>query len=111
MDSASSYLDWARRNLEANGHTGRYHRLERSLPPKAGYDLVYADVAALTDERLAGLSALLGDQGTLVLVGGSRTETPDIPGLVAREVTPQTIPHDFGRTPKVHRCWLICRER
>jgi len=111
VDSASSYLDWARRNLEANGHTGRCHRLERSVPPKASYDLVYADVAALTDERLAGLSALLGDQGTLVLVGGSRAETPDIPGLVAREVTPQTIPHDFGRTPKVHRCWLICRER
>ena len=110
-DASSSYLDWARRNLAANGFSGKGHHLERSPRPGTSFGLVYADVAALTEELVATLPDLLSANGTLVLVGGPRSVLPDIPRLDAEEITPQTIPHDFERTPKVHRCWLLRHQR
>ena len=109
IDGASSYLDWAERNLKANGFAGKRHRLERSLRQGTTFDLVYADVSALAGLGAADLATLLAPNGTVILVGGPHATMPDMPGLSVEDATARTIPHDFERTPKIHRCWLLRR--
>ena len=109
IDGASSYLDWAERNLKANGFAGKRHRLERSLRQGTTFDLVYADVSALAGLDAADLATLLAPNGTVILVGGPHATMPDMPGLSVEDATARTIPHDFERTPKIHRCWLLRR--
>ena len=107
IDGASSYLDWAERNLKANGFAGKRHRLERKLLTDTVYDLVYADVSALAGLGVTDLTTFLAPSGTVILVGGPHATIPDMPGLSVEDATARTIPHDFERTPKIHRCWLL----
>ena len=107
IDGASSYLDWAERNLKTNGFAGKRHRLERKLLTDTVYDLVYADVSALAGLGVTDLTTFLAPSGTVILVGGPHATIPDMPGLSVEDATARTIPHDFERTPKIHRCWLL----
>ena len=112
VDPSSSYLDWARRNLDANGFSGKRHRTQRALDARATFDLVYADSSALGQRTLADIAELLAPDGTVVLTSSRRDFRIDDAELAAadltlEDVTAKTIPHDFSRTPKVHRCLLL----
>jgi 23S rRNA (guanine2445-N2)-methyltransferase / 23S rRNA (guanine2069-N7)-methyltransferase len=112
VDESSSYLDWAGRNLAANGYTGKQHRLVRSLPAGRTFDLLYVDSALLALWPLDRLAELLAPKGSIVLVSHQRTYRIDADelahlGLAFEDASARTIPHDFARTPKIHRCLLL----
>ncbi|RVU96691.1 bifunctional 23S rRNA (guanine(2069)-N(7))-methyltransferase RlmK/23S rRNA (guanine(2445)-N(2))-methyltransferase RlmL [Coriobacteriales bacterium OH1046] len=124
VDPAQSYLDWARRAMEENGFSGRRYRFERSelaawlrSARRSGraFDLVYCDASAIAGcvlpEQIAGM---LASDGTLILMAGPRTFEIDgraleAAGFSLEDMTARTIPPDFERTPKIHRCWLVTR--
>ena len=117
VDPASSYLAWAERNLEANGVRARTERAEIAgwLARASRYDLIYADASAFpSQETLLQAARALTPGGRLVLTARSRTfkledAALEAAGFSVEDVTARTIPHDFERTPKIHRCWLISR--
>ena len=64
-------------------------------------------VALITDA-----AALLADDGVLVFSTNLRSFTLDeaaLGHLAITDVTAETIPPDFSRTPKIHRCYLVRR--
>jgi len=133
VDLSRTYLDWARRNLELNGFAGREHVLIQAdalawlaAAPAGGWDLIYLDPPTFSNsKRMSGTLDVQRDhaaadarrqRGCWVPVGHwclppifSRFELDRdaLPGLVAEDITRATIPKDFERNPRIHRCWLI----
>jgi 23S rRNA (guanine2445-N2)-methyltransferase / 23S rRNA (guanine2069-N7)-methyltransferase len=138
LDLSNTYLDWASRNFAQNGLDGARHRLERAdciewlrqaaaAPDAARFDLIFLDPptfsrskrmesvldvqrdhAALIDQCMA----LLAPGGLLVFSTNAQRFRID-PALEARwqlkDVSTQTIPFDFERNPRIHRCYEITR--
>ena len=117
VDSAQSYLDWARRNLAANSFSAQLKKTDPAalLSQSARYGIVYCDVAAIPSPSLiVNAAGLLAPSGSLVLTSSARAFKLDenalrAVGLTCEDVTPRTIGDDVARTPKIHRCWLISR--
>ncbi|MBQ4492780.1 MAG: 23S rRNA (guanine(2445)-N(2))/(guanine(2069)-N(7))-methyltransferase, partial [Deltaproteobacteria bacterium] len=69
---------------------------------------VQRDAVAL----LNAASKLLKPQGILIFSCNFRRfcfEPEKLTGLVAQDISAQTIPEDFARSPRIHRCWLLKR--
>jgi len=67
---------------------------------------VQRDHAALIDDA----AALLSDDGVLVFSTNARTFTIDkgaLGHLAIEDISASTIPQDFGRNPRIHRCYLV----
>lgn len=139
VDMSATYLDWAERNMRANGLTGDAHYFEQAdvtrwvtEERRSGqrYDLVFVDVPTFSNskamgrrtwdvqrdhvELLVGVSRLLAPGGTAIFSCNLRTFKPDGDelarlGVALEDITSRTIPHDFARTPNVHRCFLMRR--
>ncbi len=169
VDLSQTYLDWARRNLEANGfpcdgagaqpaggaRPGRgarggrpaggkaparaAHHLERAdvmdwirdaRRARRTFDLIFVDPPTFSNskamgrrtwdvqrdhvELLVGVSRLLAKDGVAVFSCNLRGFKPDVAelarlGVELEDVTADTIPHDFERNPKIHRCYLVRR--
>ena len=140
VDLSQTYLDWAQRNMRANGFAGKAHRFERAdvmqwLARAAArlerYDLVFCDPptfsnsksksAAVFDvqrdhaELLRRISVVLAPDGIIVFSCNLRSfkldeEALATAGLHAQDITARTIPHDFERNPKIHRCYLLAAD-
>ena len=139
VDLSSTYLDWARRNMQANGFVGPQHRFARAdalswLGQAADrgetFDLVFCDPPTFSNSKamrassfevqrdhvalLAAIERILAPEGAIVFSCNRRSFKLDAPaleaaGLVARDITPETIPHDFARTQKIHHCFVVKR--
>lgn len=139
VDLSQTYLDWARRNMEANGFDGPEHAFERAdvmtwitecRRKPLRYDLIFVDPPTFSNskamgkrtwdvqrdhvELLIGASRLLTEGGEIVFSCNLRTFKPDVDalakyGVVLEDVTAQTIPHDFERNPRIHQCYLARR--
>ena len=94
------------------------------------YELIFCDVPTFSNsqrmrkssfdvqrdhaELLIGVSRLLAKGGTCVFSCNLRGFKPDVSalakaGVTIEDITPETIPFDFARTPKVHHCYLVRR--
>ena len=100
------------------------------------WDLVFCDVPTFSNskgmgsrsfdvqrdhvELLIGVSRLLtrgkgeGVGGTCVFSCNLRTFKPDVEalakaGVAIKDITAQTIPEDFSRNPRIHKCYLVTR--
>ncbi|WP_080797929.1 class I SAM-dependent methyltransferase [Arabiibacter massiliensis] len=139
VDLSQTYLDWARRNMEQNGFAGEEHTFERGdvMPwireaRRTGrrFDLVFVDPPTFSNskamgkrtwdvqrdhvELLIGVSRLLSEEGEAVFSCNLRTFKPDEEalakyGVKLEDITAQTIPHDFERNPRIHKCYLVRR--
>lgn len=139
VDLSSTYLDWAQRNMEANGFVDRSHVYVRSDvvswirdARRVGerYDLIFVDPPTFSNsksmgartwdvqrdhvELLVGVSRLLSRDGVAVFSCNLRTFRPDFAelerlGVELEDVTQQTIPRDFERNPRIHKCYLLRR--
>jgi len=139
LDLSNTYLDWARRNLELNGFSGPAHRLlqgdclewledaAKMDPPERRYGLIFLDPPTFSSSkrmesafdvqrdhpRLIGWAArLLTPDGILLFSNNYRRFRLDrdaLAGLQVEEISASTIPEDFRRNPKIHRCWRITR--
>lgn len=133
VDLSSTYLAWARENLALNGFSGPRHVLERAdcrawlaaQPPRPRFDLIYMDPPTFSkSKRMQGVLdvqrdhvALIRGALRLLKAGGAlvfsthytrfRLE-PDALGAVSIEdLSAATLPRDFARHPRMHRCYRI----
>jgi 23S rRNA (guanine2445-N2)-methyltransferase / 23S rRNA (guanine2069-N7)-methyltransferase len=140
VDLSNTYLDWAKRNLQLNGLDPSAHALVRAdvlawleRTEKEGgprFDVVFCDPPSFSTSNamsgtldvqrdhialLRGAAALLSDGGTLVFSTNLRKFRLDEEGLAAaglraEDVSASTIPPDFARNPRIHRCFLLRRQ-
>ena len=140
VDMSATYLDWARRNMANNGFSGRAHRFERAdvmqwiteaRRDRRLFDLVFVDPPTFSNsksmgrrtwdvqrdhvELLIGVSRLLREGGHAVFSCNLRTFKPDFEslekyGVEIEDITAQTIPHDFERNPRIHKCFIVRRK-
>ena len=138
VDLSTTYVDWTRRNLEANGYAqGRAHRLVRADCLKwlreavhsggQDYDLILLDPPSFSNSKrmqetldiqrdhaqLIALAArLLSEHGVLIFSSNRRRFRLDeaaLGGLRAQDCSEWSTPPDFQRNPGIHRCWFIRR--
>ena len=139
VDLSRPSLDWAQRNMARNGFTGPEHEfiqadvirwVSEQRRTKNRWDLVFCDVPTFSNSRrmrsssfdvqrdhaelLIGVSRLLTRDGTCVFSCNLRTFKLDEAalakaGVVAEDITAQTIPEDFARNPRIHKCYLLRR--
>ena len=137
VDMSQTYLDWAKRNMQRNGFRGRQYRYVKDdvtrwvyTEAKSGrrYDLIFCDPPTFSNSKTMGertwaiqrdhvnllmaLADLLAEGGTIVFSCNLRKFKLDEAalgeaGLSVRDITVQTIPHDFERTMRVHHCYLL----
>ena len=125
VDSSASYLAWARDNLELNGLAEPKHELvsedAREFLARAGrrFDLCLLDPPSFSTragapdldvqrDHRALIEAALGvlvPGGALYFSTNHQRFEPRLGGLSATDITRETAPPDYRRTP--HRCWRI----
>jgi 23S rRNA (guanine2445-N2)-methyltransferase / 23S rRNA (guanine2069-N7)-methyltransferase len=133
VDLSATYLQWCADNLRENGIGGAKHRLVQAdamewLEHDEGeYDLIFCDpptfsnskraddfdVQALHVELLRSAVARLSRDGVLYFSNNYRRFRLD-DATVAQfadcvEISRETIPPDFERNPRIHRCWRLQR--
>ncbi|MBI1396045.1 MAG: methyltransferase domain-containing protein [Betaproteobacteria bacterium] len=134
VDLSRTYLDWARRNLAANGLLDDRHSLVRAdartwlTEAQAGgrrFDCIVLDPPAYSSsKRMVGVfdvqrdhPGVIGAAASLLAPGGELffscnltgfRLSPDLPGLAVEDITDRTVPEDF-RNRSIHRCWRIRR--
>jgi 23S rRNA (guanine2445-N2)-methyltransferase / 23S rRNA (guanine2069-N7)-methyltransferase len=132
VDLSTTYLDWARRNMECNGLTGPEHAFARAdvstwiaEQPDAAFDLVFCDPPTFSNSArmegtfdvrrdhqalLGGLRRVIADDGALVFSTNSRSFRLDEREVGAfyeiDDITERTTPEDFARK-RPHRCYRL----
>lgn len=139
VDLSRTYLDWAERNMERNGFTGRDHEFVQADVVRwvteqrhtyNRWDLVFCDPPTFSNskrmgrdvfdvqrdhaELLIGISRLLTANGVCLFSCNLRGFEPDTEklaraGVEIRDVTEGTIPEDFKRNAKIHHVYLVKR--
>lgn len=137
VDMSATYLEWARKNFAANGISGARHEFARANclewleRERRRFDLIFLDPPTFSNSKgmdgeldiqrdhvkLIGMAArLLAPGGTLLFSTNNRRfamDTDAVAGagkprpLGVEEITRRTIPKDFERNPRIHKCWLI----
>jgi len=141
VDMSATYLRWAEKNLALNGFSGPDHRLVRAdcvtwlkeqVMKGAGrprYGVIFLDPPTFSSsKRMEGVfdiqrdhvelifkaAKLLDEDGMLFFSTNFRRFRLDkraLRPLQVEEISKATIPEDFKRNSKIHRCWLITWER
>jgi 23S rRNA (guanine2445-N2)-methyltransferase / 23S rRNA (guanine2069-N7)-methyltransferase len=134
VDMSRTYLDWAQRNLEINGITGRQHALvqadcrewlQESAHRKERYDLIFLDPPTFSNsKRMEGVLDVERDHGSLIdasakllapgglLVFSTNAQRFKLEEELAtrydiKDISAATLPRDFERNPRIHRCFEI----
>ncbi len=136
VDLSNTYLAWAKRNMELNGFTGPQHQfvranvrewLDQAVRDQL-FDLVFCDPPTFSNSKAMGersfevqrdhvelltkIKRLLAPGARVMFSCNLRNFKLDeealvAAGLVVRDISPETIPADFARTPKIHYCFEI----
>lgn len=131
VDLSATYLEWASRNLAANGFTGRNHQLAQAdaftflAADRARYGLIFVDPPTFSNSSAAADFDVQRDHVRLLKACGERLEPGGIivfsnnyrrfrldrdaldPVFDIEDWTKPSIPEDFARTPRIHGCWLM----
>ncbi len=137
VDLSRTYLAWAERNMAINGFSGAGHTfvnadvrtwLDQEKERGSRYDVVFCDPPTFSNSKrtegrtfdvardhvalLQQIKDVLAPGGVVVFSCNLRTFALDeravcALGFAVRDVTAQTIPHDFSRTPIIHRCYVL----
>jgi 23S rRNA (guanine2445-N2)-methyltransferase / 23S rRNA (guanine2069-N7)-methyltransferase len=131
VDLSRTYLDWARRNLEANGFTGPRHALVQAdclrwiAEARGKYGLVFLDPPSFsTSKRMRGTldvqrdhvrlitdtARLLTPDGVLLFSTNLRTFRLDREALsvfALTDLSRATLPRDFERSARMHHLWRL----
>ena len=133
VDLSGTYLEWCATNLSLNGFAGAQHRLVQAdalrwlEAEKNRYDVIFCDPPTFSNsaraddfdiqrEHVRLLRACvdrLTTDGVLYFSNNFRRFKLDAEGVgeFARceEISAQTIPPDFERNARIHRCWRLMR--
>ncbi|MCF7933297.1 MAG: bifunctional 23S rRNA (guanine(2069)-N(7))-methyltransferase RlmK/23S rRNA (guanine(2445)-N(2))-methyltransferase RlmL [Spirochaetia bacterium] len=131
VDSSATYLKWAEENMRLNGYGGMNHFYYKSdcitwlQSNKDQFDLIFLDPPTFSNSKSRkdsfdvqqdhrGLIMLamrhLTPNGTLIFSNNFRKFVLDArleQQYLIEEITDASIPEDFVRNQKIHRCWLI----
>jgi 23S rRNA (guanine2445-N2)-methyltransferase / 23S rRNA (guanine2069-N7)-methyltransferase len=130
VDLSQTYLDWAARNLERNGFEPAVHKLVRAdsfeflQSRSAMYDLIYVDPPTFSNSQPAEdfdvqrdhvrLLALCGERllpGGMILFSNNfrrfRLDEAGLGDYVIRDTSQRSIPFDFERNQRIHKCYEI----
>ncbi|WBA55972.1 bifunctional 23S rRNA (guanine(2069)-N(7))-methyltransferase RlmK/23S rRNA (guanine(2445)-N(2))-methyltransferase RlmL [Providencia sp. 21OH12SH02B-Prov] len=133
VDMSRTYLEWAEKNLQANGLTGRQHRLVQAdclnwlANSHEQFDLIFIDPPTFSNSKrmdgtfdvqrdhiqlISHLKRMLRRGGTIMFSNNKRgfkmdSEALGDLGLQAEEITAKTRSEDFARNRQIHNCWLI----
>jgi 23S rRNA (guanine2445-N2)-methyltransferase / 23S rRNA (guanine2069-N7)-methyltransferase len=138
VDLSRNYLDWASKNMKANGFAGAHHQyialdvltfIENEKRRAEKYDLAVVDPPTYSNSKrtdqdwdvqkhhaqlLISLCDCLADQATVYFSANLRTMRLDESALSSRysvrDITSQTIPEDF-RNKRIHRCWKLIKRQ
>ena len=132
IDLSRTYLDWAERNLELNGFAGPRNQLLQAdclqwlrEGSRERYDLIFLDPPTFSNsKRMEEVLDVQRDHGTLIegcmrrLAPGGvlifstnaqrfRLEPALQERYAVRDVSAATLPRDFERNPRIHRCFEL----
>jgi 23S rRNA G2069 N7-methylase RlmK/C1962 C5-methylase RlmI/23S rRNA G2445 N2-methylase RlmL len=134
VDMSRTYLDWAERNLSINGFHGPAHELvqadcrewlQESASKPTRYDLIFLDPPTFSNsKRMEGVLDIERDHGALIDACGKLLAADGLlvfstnaqkfkldDALLARynvrDISGATLPRDFERNPRIHRCFEI----
>jgi 23S rRNA (guanine2445-N2)-methyltransferase / 23S rRNA (guanine2069-N7)-methyltransferase len=134
VDMSATYLDWAQRNLAANGFSGSQHELVRAdciawlkdaVAERRQYDLIFLDPPTFSNSKrmddildvqrdhhalIDRCMALLAPGGKLVFSTNAQKfrMDADIGGLYkVTDISRATLPKDFERNPRIHQCYEL----
>ena len=135
VDMSKTYLDWAKCNMELNGYTGEIHQfiqtdvigwLKKNHSKR--YGLIFLDPPSFsTSKRMQSTfdiqrdhvdliqhtCKLLRPDGKLIFSNNLRHFKMDLKALSEfkiKNISRQTLPKDFERNPRIHNCWIICKQ-
>ena len=133
IDLSNTYLDWAHENLLLNGFGDPKHELYRAdclhwldqQEPGPRFDLIFVDPPTFSNsKRMEGVLdvqrdhegmirrslKLLRPSGRLVFSTNYtrfKLDAPALADLGVDDISTQTIPKDFERNTRIHRCFVI----
>ncbi len=135
VDMSRTYIDWARSNMEINGFRGESHEFVQAdclqwLAEDNGkrHDLIFLDPPTFSNSKrmeqefdvqrdhvglIRSTLTRLAPEGLLLFSTNFRKFKLDaeaLSDLSVADITPQTIPQDFERDARVHRCYEIRRQ-
>lgn len=132
VDMSNTYLQWAKKNFEANKIKG-YHQFVKADCVKwvatndKFYDLIFVDPPSFSNSKsmddswdvqrdhvhfLQSVRKRLNPGGKIIFSNNLRhfKLDPDLAEklqLSITEITKETIPLDFERNKRIHHCWLL----
>jgi 23S rRNA (guanine2445-N2)-methyltransferase / 23S rRNA (guanine2069-N7)-methyltransferase len=134
VDMSNTYLNWAQRNFELNGLAPGPNGLvqadcrvwlEDSARGRERYDLIFIDPPTFSNSKrmegvldvdrdhgvlIDGCARLLAPGGVIVFSTNSQRFRLD-ESLAQRydlvDISAKTLPHDFERNPRIHRCFEV----
>ncbi|HEX7342208.1 MAG TPA: bifunctional 23S rRNA (guanine(2069)-N(7))-methyltransferase RlmK/23S rRNA (guanine(2445)-N(2))-methyltransferase RlmL [Rhodanobacteraceae bacterium] len=131
VDLSATYLEWASRNLERNGFTGRAHRLVQAdamafvEQTRERYGLIYVDPPTFSNSSrasdfdvqrdhvrlLKACARRLELDGTVVFSNNFQRFKLDHEALADTleivDWSQASIPFDYARRTDIHGCWLL----
>lgn len=131
VDLSATYLQWCSDNLRLNGLGGARHRLVQAdvlqwlLADRGEYDLIFCDPPTFSNSAraddfdvqrdhvrlLQAAMARLAFGGTLYFSNNYRRFRLDENAIAAfahcEDISPETVPADFARNPRIHRAWRL----
>jgi len=135
VDSSRSYLEWARNNFRLNHLNPEKHDfiqadcLEWLKNENRCFDLIFLDPPTFSNSKnrnaffdiqkdypglLRQAARLLSTGGRIIFSNNFRKFKMDpilFPELAIEDITARTIPPDFQRNPRVHRCWIVTHRK
>jgi len=138
VDMSKTYLEWAQRNMDLNNVSNDNYFIradcrewleEQTKKPKRdqAYDLIFLDpptfsnskrmetTLSIQEDHVALIKQalqLLNEGGVLYFSTNFRRfklDTEALEKFNIENISADTIPEDFSRTPKIHYCWEITR--
>ncbi len=132
IDMSNTYLDWAKRNMRINGYNQSSHQFVRAdcidwlqKIHNESYGLIFIDPPTFSNSKkmedvfdvqrdhvqiIKDAANLLDDDGLMIFSNnyrGFKLDKSLETDFKVKNITAQTIPKDFERTPKFHQCWMI----
>ncbi len=134
VDMSSTYLNWACDNFELNGfdvESEQYRFVKADCVDWLGkaegkYDLIFMDPPSFSNSKkmegvldiqrdhvslIENAMKLLTEEGVLVFSNNLRSfklDEESLTDFAFSDVSARSIPKDFERRQKIHKCWLMC---